>query len=281
MTSMKKRITAALTAGILAAALTVPAMAAETPSFTIQQECWSREDYSQEANPAVFTGAYGRALYNTIRQTLEDAKAQTAAPDDRLAYTMVPYEDYSAVKNLLGRLDGLYWYNHYVPPTLSNYWQYPDYFAVSAEIPQEYQAILDFIRPAAEKAGELETDREKVEYLNDYLRTLLEYEDGAVAAITEVFAAHSGTLKGSCGTYARAFNLLCQAAGIPCFAIRTKTHSWNMVYADGAWGHVDVSSNDCAGRNGILLTAELPGRTDLTPEITAFLKEVLVPGSTK
>lgn len=279
MNRIKKYAAAALTAGTLALSLTVPALAVEAQPFTIHQASWSREDYSQQANPEVFTGAYDRALYNAIRQTLEDAG--TAAPDDQIAYTMVSKEDYGAVKNLLGRLDGLYWHDHYVPPTLSNYYEYLDYFAVSATIPDEYQAILDFIQPAVETAGQMETDREKVEYLNDYLCTLLEYDPNAVAPMTEVFAPHSGILKGSCGTYARAFNLLCQAAGIPCFAVRTQNHSWNLVYADGAWGHVDVSSNDHSGRSGILLRLELPSRTDLTPELTAFLKEVLVPGSTK
>ncbi|MDE6996551.1 MAG: transglutaminase domain-containing protein [Oscillospiraceae bacterium] len=284
MNRTKRRIAAALTAATLAFSLTVPAMAAEGPQpepYTISADHWSREDYSQEANPSVFTGAYDRELYNAIRQTMVDAGTQTAAPDDQIAYTMVAYEDYSAVKDLLGRLDGLYWHDHYVPPTLSNYWQYLDYFAVSATIPDEYKAVLDFIQPAVEKADGMSSEKEKAAYLNDYLCSLLEYDPNAVAAVTEVFAPHSGSLKGSCGTYARAFNLLCQAAGIPCFAVRTRTHSWNLVYADGAWGHVDVSSNDHSGRNGILLTGELPSRTDLTPEITAFLKEVLVPGSTK
>ena len=281
MTSMRKRITTVLTAGILTVSLTIPAMAAEAQPFTIRQVAWSREDYSQQATPAVFTGAYDRELYNAIRQTLEDAAARTAAPDDGLAYTMVAYKDYSAVKNLLGRLDGLYWHEHYVPPALSNYYEYLRCFAVSATIPKGYRAILDFIAPAAEKAGQMETEKEKVEYLDDYLCTLLEYDPNAVAAVTEVFASHSGPLKGSCGTYARAFSLLCPAADIPCFAIRTQTHSWNLVCADGARGHVDVSSSDQSGRHVILLTEELPSRTDLTPEITAFLKEFLVPGSAK
>ncbi len=278
---MKNRKTVSL---LLAGAMTVallatPAQAAETPApqlepYTISADHWSRKDFSQEANPEVFTGAYSRELYNAIRQTMEDGTSE------KPAYTMVSKEDYSAVKDLLGRLDGLYWYKHFVPPTLSNYWQYLDYFAVSAASPDEYQAVLKFIQPAIDTAGQMETDRKKVEYLNNYLCTLLEYDPNAVAAITEVFAPHSGILKGSCGTYARAFNLLCQAADIPCFAIRTQTHSWNLVYADGAWGHVDVSSNDHSGRSGILLTGALPSRADLTPEATAFLKELLVPGST-
>ena len=34
-------------------------------SYTISTDHWSREDFSQQANPAVFTGVYDRALYNT------------------------------------------------------------------------------------------------------------------------------------------------------------------------------------------------------------------------
>ena len=69
---------------------------------------WSRENYSQEVNPEVFTGTYNRELYNAIRQALKDAGARTAVSDGRLAYTMAAYEDYGTVKNLPDLLDGLY-----------------------------------------------------------------------------------------------------------------------------------------------------------------------------
>ena len=42
--------------------------------YTISVDHWSREDFSQQANPAVFTGVYDRALYNTFRQTLVDGE---------------------------------------------------------------------------------------------------------------------------------------------------------------------------------------------------------------
>ena len=43
-----------------------------------------------------------------------------------------------------------------------------DYFAVSATMPENYQAPFDFIRPVIAKAVKMDTDSEKVEYLNDY-----------------------------------------------------------------------------------------------------------------
>lgn len=271
-------MTGVLTAALLAAPT---AQAADIPPqppapYTISVDHWSREDFSQEANPAVFTDVYDRELYNAIRQTLVDG-----GPGDLPAYTMVSKENYSAVKNLTGRLEGVLRYEHYVPQNFTNYWQYLDYFAVSAEMPENYQAPLDFIRPAIEHTDTLDSDREKVEYLNDYLCTLLAYEKGKTAGITQTFSPHGRELKAACGSYARAFKFLCGAAGIPCFTISSTNHTWNLVYADGAWLHVDVSTNDLTDSHSVLLIETYRNHIDQAPEATAFIKELLAPGSTK
>ena len=278
MKNSLNRFTAALACATLTIGLTLPAQAAEAPApqpYTISASQWSREDFSKDANPDVFTATYDRALYNAIRQTLVDGTSETAP-----AYTMVGDSEYSAVKNLLGRLEGAVRYEHYVPENFANYWQYLDYFAVSAEMPENYQEAFDFIQPTIQ-ATEGMTDREKVEYLNDYLCTLLAYKTGKTAGVTRTFAQHSGELQAACGSYARAFKFLCGAAGILCFSVSTSNHTWNMVYVDGQWLHVDVSANDLYHRPYILLTKTVQGRTDRAPEQTAFLKELLVPGSTK
>ena len=273
-----RKIVSLLLAGAMTAALlAVPAQAAEAPApqpYTISVDHWSREDYSQEASPSVFTGVYSRELYNTIRQTMVDGTSE--AP----AYTMVSKEDYSAVKKLIGRMEGVLRYEHHVPQNFTNYWQYLDYFAVSTEMPENYQAPLDFIQPAIQATAEM-TDREAVEYFNDYICTLLAYEKGKTAGITQTFAPHAGELKAACGSYARAMKFLCAAANIPCFTISSKTHTWNLVHVDSKWLHVDVSANDLSGRNGVLLTEDYQTGKDQAPEATAFLKELYVPGSTK
>ena len=94
-------------------------------------------------------------------------------------------------------------------------------------MPENYQAPFDFIQPTIEEAAELDTDSERVEYLNDYLCTLLAYKKGKTAGVTRTFAQHSGELQAACGSYARAFKFLCGAAGIPCFTISTSNHTWN------------------------------------------------------
>ena len=277
MKNSLNRFIAGIACTVLIAGLSVPAYAAEAQPepYTIQTTQWSREDFSKDANPAVFTATYDRALYNAIRQTLVDGTSETAP-----AYTMVGDSEYSAVKNLLGRLEGVVRYEHYVPENFTNYWQYLDYFAVSAEMPENYQEAFDFIQPTIQATDGM-TDREKVEYLNDYLCTLLAYKKGKTAGVTRTFTQHSGELQAACGSYARAFKFLCGAAGIPCFSVSTSNHTWNMVYVDGQWLHVDVSANDLYHRPYILLTETVQGRTDRAPEQTAFLKELLVPGSTK
>ena len=120
MKNFVSRLTAGIACTALIAGLGLPAMAAEAPQtepYTISASQWSREDFSQEANPAVFTATYDRALYNAIRQTLADGTSSTPA------YTMVGDADYSAVKNLIGRLDGVLRYEHHVPENFTNYWQ--------------------------------------------------------------------------------------------------------------------------------------------------------------
>lgn len=256
-------------------AVTDPATPAPPSSYTISADHWSREDFSRQANSAVFTGVYDRNLYNAIRQTLVDGNS--AAP----AYTMVSKENYGEVKRLLGRMDGYFWYSHYVPQNFTNYYEYLDYFAVSAEVSADYQPALNFIRPAIEQVNGMASDREKVTYLNDYLCGLMSYDRKAAAGVSQVFTRHSGEIAGACGSYTHNFKFLCGAAGIPCFTIRTDNHSWNLVYADGQWLHVDVAANDHYNRPYILLAETVSGRADVSPAATEFLKELLAPGSTK
>ncbi|MCM1233997.1 MAG: hypothetical protein NC489_28150 [Ruminococcus flavefaciens] len=261
------------------AAQTVAPMTTPTASqssYTISTSHWSREDFSQQANPSVFTGYYDRELYNTIRQTILGGTSQNPA------YTMVAKgEDYSTVVNVLGRMSGLVRYEHHVPDNFSNYYEYLDYFAVSAEIPEVYEAPLEFIQPVIAKAAQMGTDREKVEYLHDYLCTLLTYDRKSTAGITRTFSEHSGELEAACGSYAQDFKFLCTAAGIPCITISTTNHTWNLVYANEQWLHVDVAYDDHNDSRRMLLAESYPNHPDTAPDATSFLKELLVPGSTK
>ena len=127
----------------------------------------------------------------------------------------------------------------------------------------------------------MSSDREKVKYLNDYLCTLLTHDRKSTAGVTRTFAPHTGELEAACGSYAKAFKFLCSAADIPCITISTTNHTWNLVYVDNQWLHVAVAYNDHNNTDSMLLAESYPNHTDKAPEATAFLKELLVPGSTK
>lgn len=263
--------------------LTSPALAADVPQettapYTISVGHWSREDFSQSANPAVFTGVFDRDLYNAIRQTLVDESKEDKG---EYAYTMVSKEDYSEVRKLLGKMDGLKLYEHYVPANLVNYYQYLDYFAIDITIPEHYKPALEFIEPVIDKVQQMTSDKEKVKYLNDYLCTLMTYDKKSSVGIPQTFSEHNSELKGACAAYTRNFKFLCAAANIPCFAVSSTNHTWNMVYADGQWLHVDVAANDLYNTEFMLLTETAENRIDENPAATAFLKELLAPGSTK
>jgi len=60
---------------------TVPCGYQSSPDggMTISQNSWSREDFSRQANSAVFTGTYDRTLYNAIRQTIVEGTSGTPA----------------------------------------------------------------------------------------------------------------------------------------------------------------------------------------------------------
>ena len=150
------------------------------------------------------------------------------SPDYRYAYTMVAKGDaYSAARNVLGRIDGVTSFEHYAPKNLSNYWQCLDYFAVLAQMLEKYQAPLEFIQPAIAEANQLASDREKAEYLHDYLCTLLVYEEGTTAMPIRTSSQHSNELKGNFGSHAVDFQFLCSAVGISCFTIAADIHGWD------------------------------------------------------
>ncbi len=82
-------------------------------SKVITQPAWSREDFSRQANPEIFTGCYTREWYNALRQSIVDR--DTIVPgnnEDYLnprylyAHTLVPYtskEAFNAFSDLILR----------------------------------------------------------------------------------------------------------------------------------------------------------------------------------
>ena len=73
-----------------------------------------------------------------------------------------------------------------------------------------------------------------------------------------------------CEGYAKAFQLLCHKAGIPCLQVYSQTHMWNAVQVDGAWYMADPTWNDplidISGATGLRSTRDYFLRSHPTPE---------------
>lgn len=257
-------------------------------SKTIVQENWSREDFSQQANPAVFTGSYTRGWYNAVRQTIVDTDIILAGNNDQgfnprylYAHTRaesIPSEDFHILSQVMRRIYGYYFYQIGGEPYVKNPYEYPGYVTIEVELNWADEDTLAFIGPKLESlAGK--SDRQKILELNDYLCDLMAYGKNTVGP-REIFSQHDQPVLGVCAHYATAFSFLCTAAGIPCVKISSDNHAWNQVYVEGKWQTVDVTSNDASYyRNAYLLCDKAPGQ-DSMPQATWFAKELLVPGST-
>ena len=83
-------------------------------------------------------------------------------------------------------------------------------------------------------------------WLHDWLTANADYDDSLT-----IYKPEGVLLLGSgvCDSYARAYQLLCQAVGIPCLYVSHTggNHSWNMVKLGGYWYHVDVTWDDPTG----------------------------------
>ncbi|MBQ8752030.1 MAG: hypothetical protein IJZ13_02885 [Clostridia bacterium] len=102
------------------------------------------------------------------------------------------------------------------------------------------------------------TDLEKELAIHDRLIARCVYDDKAAASEMPdaeypfAFTAYGALVEGKavCEGYARAFQLLCRRAGLPCVTVNgvdlsnNTAHMWNLVTVDGAPYHVDVTWDD-------------------------------------
>ena len=118
-------------------------------------------------------------------------------------------------------------------------------------------ALAEAQRVADELITSGMSDYEVVKTLHDYLVTHCDYDYrvdiGNMPFVS--YQAEGALLKGTavCGGYAKAFELLLDAAGIPNVTITGFAggyHAWNLVEVDGAWYHVDATWDDPTNRGG-------------------------------
>ena len=274
------------------------------------------KDYSQDANPAVFSSDLTREVYNTIReavgtgQTTYFGSAVTGFQglkygDDEVRFQKAEQE-LRQIKNVLVKLG-----------------QYPNYqlefsngeYLCQVKYSDAYIPVEEHTRDFIASLSGL-SEREKIKRIVWYVCDRIAYDQTCYAWPSQALT-QDDVVRGACMSYAYSVQFLCQQAGIPCLLICSDIHQWNLVYAEGRWWDVDATANDCDGvtlatyengkvreehldfdgtdafRERFYVTADrvLWDRTttqylsstyiDIEPEITEFAKEVLVPGSMK
>ena len=101
------------------------------------------------------------------------------------------------------------------------------------------------------------SDYDVVKALHDYLVTHCDYDQRLYIGNMPFLShqAEGALLEGAavCSGYAKAYETLLDAAGIPCETITGYAngyHAWNLVELDGEWYHVDATWDDPTNRGG-------------------------------
>ncbi|MCI8856346.1 MAG: hypothetical protein HFH26_07330 [Clostridiaceae bacterium] len=239
----------------------------------------SSRDYSQDANPAIFTADLTREFYNSARHAYLNAGEMAASfdrnlrkADESLAVRLPNgMQVTTKMKNVCHELGGVF-YNYEISENLPYVYAFP-------------RNDDDLKRPSVqaiiEKAKDCENDLEKAEFLAEIVCDRLEYAyDRDIDSWNK--AMDSGG-KAVCSGYAAAFQRMGRAAGLDALTIGSKAgnHAWNLVCCDGEWLTVDLTHYDTSHNEANWFQKEHPKmKPDGLDEIN-FVKEVLQPGSIK
>ena len=229
----------------------------------------SEGDYSMAANPEIFTGYYTREAYNAAYEVLTAARAGDFSKTATVYFA--DYSDRQSFENLLANLAN--------GTTLSMRGcgnSMYEIYAFTVDRDAADAAVAELLN----EARQLNTDREKVSLLNEWICEHMIYKSGVVVGPNQIATA-SEPVEGNCSAYGCIMNYLCGRLGIPCIEVYGENHCWNMIWADGAWGYTDVSYNDLTYDHAGILLSDTPPKQLNDPDGNRFLMELLVPGSTK
>ena len=127
-------------------------------------------------------------------------------------------------------------------------------------IKSAYQNV-PFFKEQVEKAKEYKTTREQIEYVNNFLCDYLSYgyaTDKQWEEADKLPDIPGGWIrlmivskKADCSGYTGMTNVFLSLLDIPnCIISESAVHTWNYVYVDGGWKHLDVTWNDGGPKPG-------------------------------
>ena len=261
-------------------------------SERIDGTAYAREDFSQQANQAIFDDVYTREAYNAFRQTIVDRDEIVKGTDENGYNPNYHYAHFIDKTNtfdsqgktrkvfntIAGDLFGYYNYSFGFEPYIKNIYEHPGYTICKVQVHDFFESANRATDGFIDSIKNL-SDREKVKKIADYVSDRIVYKDTGSVGFYEMFTS-TEPVNGVCGDYSSAFIYLCSRVDIPCLNIDDREHAWNEVYVDGKWYTADISYYDVARTDEMLLRTTYQ-RTDPNKAKTNFVKELLVPGSTK
>jgi len=238
-------------------------------------------DYAAQANPAIFTEELTREVYNAYRDVV-------VHQEEILAGTYIPQAipDRDGLRETMDRATSV----------MGNYPVYEQLYRT-----EDDSRIGNVKHPETFDAAKAHTDafiaslegmsdREKVIEIDWYICQRMTYSQDIVSPT--LILARDDITAGNCMSHAHSFIYLCGRAGIPCLLTSSETHQWNRVYLEGQWWEVDVTGDDMDNTTEedfhesftILHPLNSIQGKDFVirdPELNQFVRELLVPGSTK
>ena len=229
-------------------------------------------DDASIANSTIFTGPYTREAYNALR-----ASVVNGSPSSPVTMSQ---ETRDVMREVVTEFGEWPVYRLKVNGDGQSYF--------TSDYPDGYKGAAEYCRPFIDSLAGLD-DAEKIRQIAFYVCDRLTYKSSASSSVGNTLTS-DGVKAGNCMTYAHNFTFLCSMAGIPCVYVQSQTHQWNEVYANGKWWSVDVSAVDVGNdpslrpyQAALYDPSEMQGESYriTQPELVRFVKEVLVPGSTK
>ncbi len=125
------------------------------------------------------------------------------------------------------------------------------YSYTQEEALEKYNKIKKKYEPIIAGAKELDTDRQKVDYITQKIKDIATYEkQEGVSLDFQCLVSIFETGKTMCGGYAYGFKFLCDQVGVKSISVEyldekgKESHAWNMVKLDDVWYNLDIGFDD-------------------------------------
>ena len=237
-------------------------------------------DWSLEASASVFDAVYTRDAYNALRQTVLDRNRILAGEAYSYRHAALSETTATAMRDVSAALGN--WPSYSMKTELDG----SSWFAV--KYPSSYQDAADYCTSFIQSLGD-RSDDYKVRELAYFVCNHLTYRADTTATPRTALCSDAVSA-GNCMSYAHCFAFLCGQAEIPCIMVHSDEHQWNQVYVNGQWWNVDVSALDAGDSTSVrghqtILYRDNELQNSIyrqsQPALTAFARELLVPGSSK